>query len=75
MSYHSIAQAHFNLEQFEQAKVAVDTCRELAPEYPACAMLEANVLERLGDEPGAQAAYQQALELGERAKERRRAQP
>jgi len=75
MSYHSIAQAHFNLEQYEPAKVAMDTCRELAPEYPACAMLEANVLKKLGDEPGAQEAYQRALDLGERAKDRKRTQP
>lgn len=75
LTYHSIAQAQFNLGLHSDAKAAVDTCRELAPEYPACAMLEANVLEKLGDHEAALEAYQHALELGERAKERKRSQP
>ena len=70
LTHHSIAQALFNLERYEEARAAVDTCRELAPEYPACAMLEANVLKKLGDDDGAQTAYQRALELGEKAKQR-----
>ncbi len=70
LTYHSIAQCLFNLARYDEAKAAVDTCRELAPEYPACAMLEANVLKRLGKEDEAQAAYQHALELGEAAKQR-----
>jgi arylsulfatase A-like enzyme/Flp pilus assembly protein TadD len=70
LTHHSLAQALFNLQRYDQAKAAIDTCRELAPEYPACAMLEANVLKKLGDDSGAQAAYQRALDLGEQAKQR-----
>ena len=72
MTYHSIGQALFNLQRYPEAQTAVDTCRELAPEYPACAMLGANVLKKLGDDAGAQAAYEQAVELGDRAKARKR---
>jgi tetratricopeptide (TPR) repeat protein len=75
LTYHSIGQCLFNLARYEEAQAAVDTCRELAPEYPACAMLEANVLKRLGKEDEAQAAYQRALRLGDEAKQRRATPP
>ncbi len=75
LTYHSIAQAQFNLGSYDDAKAAVDTCRELAPDYPACAMLEANVLKKLGKDAEAQMAFRVALELGEKAKERKRSEP
>ncbi len=67
LSHHSLAQALFNQQRYDEAARAVTSCRELAPEYPACAMLEANVLKKLGRDEEAQAAYQRAIELGERA--------
>jgi choline-sulfatase len=71
LTHHSIAQALFNLERFDEAEGSVRTCRELAPDYPACAMLEANVLKKLGQDEAAQAAYLHALELGQQAKQRK----
>jgi tetratricopeptide (TPR) repeat protein len=75
LTQHSIAQALFNLERFDEARVEVDNCRSLAPEYPACAMLEANVLKKLGQDEAARAAYQHALELGAKARERKQLTP
>ncbi|MCB9763278.1 MAG: sulfatase-like hydrolase/transferase [Alphaproteobacteria bacterium] len=63
LNQHSQAQALFNLKRYEEAEQAVKRCRELAPEYPACAMLEANTLKKLGHEEAALVAYQRALEL------------
>jgi tetratricopeptide (TPR) repeat protein len=63
LSHQSRAQALFNLGRYEEAKEWVDQCRALAPTFPGCAMLEANVLSKLGDEVGAQEAYRRALLL------------
>jgi choline-sulfatase len=60
---HSIAQALFNLKRYPEAMVVVDECRLLAPRYAGCAVLEANVLKKLGREEEAQAAYALAVEL------------
>jgi len=60
---HSSAQALFNLERFEEAHVRVQECRQLAPGYPGCALLEANVLKKLGQDAAAQAAFGAAREL------------
>ena len=46
-----------------EAKTEVDTCRALAPRYPGCALLEANVLKKLGRDAEAQAAYERAVAL------------
>jgi tetratricopeptide (TPR) repeat protein len=64
LTHHSLAQALYNLQRFPEAETEVDACLALAPTYPACAMLRANTLKRLGREAEALAAYQRALELG-----------
>ena len=69
LSAHSLSQVLFNLDRFEEAWSWVETCRELAPEYPACALLEANILKKIGREMEAQIAYTQALELRARVEE------
>jgi len=66
MSEHSLAQVLFNLKRFDEANEAVASCRDLAPDYPACAMLEANILKKLGEDVAAGAAYERALQLKER---------
>jgi arylsulfatase A-like enzyme/tetratricopeptide (TPR) repeat protein len=66
LTLHSKAQALFNLQRFDESKVAVDTCRKMAPEYPACALLEANVLKKLGKEQEALAAYDNAIALAQK---------
>jgi arylsulfatase A-like enzyme/Tfp pilus assembly protein PilF len=63
LTYHSLGQAKFNLGRYAEAKDDVDACRALARDYPGCAMLQANVLDKLGDREGALAAYHEALEL------------
>ncbi len=65
-SGHSYAQALFNLGRYREADAAVDECIALDPRYPACAMLKANTLSRLGRKAEAQAAYERALEIGRR---------
>lgn len=63
LTMHSSAQALFNLGRYEDAKKRVDECRAFAPAYAGCAMLEANVLKKLGQEKEAYAAYELALKL------------
>ena len=63
MTAHSSAQALFNLERFVEAHARVQECRQLAPRYPGCALLEANVLKKLGHEAEALAAFEAAKEL------------
>lgn len=65
---HSIAQALFNLKRYTEAEPVLQECRALAPAYPGCALLEANLLKKLGREAEAQAAYVQAQELARAAK-------
>jgi arylsulfatase A-like enzyme/Flp pilus assembly protein TadD len=62
-SFHSRAQVLFNLGRYAEAKVAVDECRRFSPTYPACAMLDANVLSKLGRKEEAQKTYEEALAL------------
>ncbi|MEQ1570502.1 MAG: sulfatase-like hydrolase/transferase [Myxococcota bacterium] len=62
-TFHSRAQVLFNLERFEEAKGVVDECRRFAPKYPGCALLAANVLDKLRRPDEARAAYEQALAL------------
>lgn len=64
LTHHSLAQALFNLKRFPEAEIEVDACMALAPTYPACAMLRANTLKRLGKQQEALEAYRRALELG-----------
>jgi len=65
LTEHSRAQVLYNLGEYGKAETAVRSCREMAPKYPACAMLIANVLKRLGRAEEAQVAYEQALKLVE----------
>lgn len=60
---HSVAQALFNLKRYDEADRAVADCEALAPAYPGCAMLKANVLKKLGRDAEAEAAYRRALAL------------
>lgn len=64
---HSEAQALFNLTRYAEAGRVVDDCRALSPTYAGCAMLEANVLQKLGKPAEAQAAYRRALDLAGQA--------
>ncbi len=64
---HSMAQAQFNLKRFEDAHDTVRRCRAQAPGYPGCAMLEANVLKKLGRDVEAQRVYEDALRLSGKA--------
>ncbi|MBN2797592.1 MAG: sulfatase-like hydrolase/transferase [Deltaproteobacteria bacterium] len=67
LTLHSQGQALFNLGRYPEARGQVELCMETAPDYPACAMLYANVLDKLGDRDGAVEAYHLALSLGEAA--------
>ncbi|MDP2310725.1 MAG: sulfatase-like hydrolase/transferase [Pseudomonadota bacterium] len=60
---HSIAQALFNLKRYPESVAVVDECRLLAPRYAGCALLEANVLKKLGRDAEAQVAYDLAVDL------------
>jgi tetratricopeptide (TPR) repeat protein len=66
LTWHSKAQALFNLQLYPESKVAIDACRKVAPEYPACALLEANVLKKLGKEEEALVAYDRAVKLAQK---------
>ncbi len=65
LTMHSRAQCLFNLRRFDESRSAVEECRAAAPLYPACAMLEANVLKKLGLDAEAEAAFHHAVELTE----------
>ena len=67
LTAHSKAQALYNLKRFDAALVGVERCMELAPTYPHCVMLYANVLKKLGREDEATAAYREALALANQA--------
>ncbi|MEZ4238013.1 MAG: hypothetical protein R3F59_18085 [Myxococcota bacterium] len=60
---HSRAQALFNLGRYDEAEAAVAACRRFDPRYAACAMLEANVHDKLGRPEQAQRSYREALAL------------
>ena len=64
---HSEAQALFNLGRYPEAGQVVADCRSVAPAYAGCAMLEANVLDKLGRAEEAQRAYRRALGLAGQA--------
>ena len=66
LTSHSAAQALYNLERYEDAWAEVEQCRKLAPRYPACVMLAANILKRRGKSAQAQKTYEEALRLAER---------
>ncbi len=65
LTMHSRAQCLFNLRRYDEAYVDVRQCVSAAPDYPACAMLEANVLSKLGRAAEAEAAFQRAVELAD----------
>ncbi len=60
---HSIAQALFNLKRYPEAERAVRECRAADALYAGCALLEANVLKKLGKDAEALAAFTVAQEL------------
>ncbi len=64
---HSEAQALFNLGRYPEADRVVAECRSVAPTYAGCAMLEANVLDKMGRAAEAQRAYRRALGLAGQA--------
>jgi tetratricopeptide (TPR) repeat protein len=63
LNSHARAQALFNLKRFPEAHEEVRRCRSLDARYPACAMLEANTLKKLGRDKEAYTAYEAALAL------------
>ncbi len=75
LTMHSRSQCLFNLRRFDEAHAVVTECREAAPRYPACAMLEANVLKKLGRDAEAEAAFIHAVELAEGRATGRRNEP
>lgn len=62
---HSLAQAQFNLKNYTEAAKEVQSCRTLAPNYVGCALLEANVLKKLGRDADAQRAFERAKALAQ----------
>lgn len=60
---HSLAQVLFNLKKYPEAMATVQTCRTMAPEYPPCALLEANTLVKLGRREEGEAAFEKAKAL------------
>lgn len=67
LTAHAIAQALHNLKRYPEALGAVDHCLDLTPNNAHCMMLKANVLGALGRKAEADAAYQAALKMAERA--------
>lgn len=65
LTMHSVAQAMFNLGDYEKAAPVVAECRNKFPEYSGCALLDANVLKKLGRDVEAQAAFEEARRLRE----------
>ncbi len=63
LTLHSLAQALFNLQRFEEANEAVTACVTEKPDYPGCVMLQANVLKKLGQDDKAYQIYLRALKL------------
>ena len=58
-----MAQAHFNLQDWDAALVDVLACRVLAPDLAECALLQANTLKKLDREDEALAALAEARAL------------
>jgi tetratricopeptide (TPR) repeat protein len=71
LTMHSGAQALFNLGRFDEAAPVVRACRAFAPTYPGCALLEANLLKKLGRDEEASDAWARAQELRIREEEAR----
>lgn len=63
LTAHSKAQALYNLQRYDESAAVVERCMELAPTYPHCVMLYANVLQKLGQEERAVEVYHEALAL------------
>lgn len=63
LTLHSIAQALYNVGRYDEAGVRVRDCMTLAPDYPGCVMLNANVLKKHGKNEEAQKGYERALAL------------
>ncbi len=60
---YAMAQAHFNLQDWDAALEDVLACRVLAPELAECALLQANTLKKLDREDEALAALAEARAL------------
>jgi arylsulfatase A-like enzyme/Tfp pilus assembly protein PilF len=65
LTLHSTAQALFNLQRYEDAAPVVAACRAQFPAYSGCAVLDANVLKKLGRAAEAEAAWKEAQALRE----------
>ena len=63
LTAHAMAQALFNLQQYDKASKAVQACMKLDQDYAGCALLWANVLKKQGKDVQAQQAYERALKL------------
>lgn len=63
LNLHARAQSLYNLKRYDEANEAVNACITVAPANANCAMMQANVLNKLGRKPEAEAAYARALEL------------
>lgn len=63
LTHHSIAQAQYNQGRFERALVSVEACIQVAPEYPGCQVVYANVLDKLDRQDEAAAAFERAKAL------------
>ena len=60
---HSRAQALFNLGRYDEAQRATAECRRFDAAYPGCALLQANVYDKLGQPEAAQRAWREARAL------------
>jgi arylsulfatase A-like enzyme/tetratricopeptide (TPR) repeat protein len=63
LSWYALAQARFNLKEYESADVAVGACTAIDPDDPRCVMLHANVLQKLGRPDEARAEAERARSL------------
>ncbi len=65
LTAHSKGQVLFNLGRYAESRPVVERCMELAPDYPGCVMLYANVLKKLGEEEKAVETYHRALAMAD----------
>ncbi len=68
LTAHSIAQALFNLDRYDDAWGVIQACQKLDPAYPHCKLLEANILDKQGKKEEAKAAFEQAQALDREAR-------
>ena len=68
LTAHAMAQALFNLQQYDEASKAVQACMKIDANYAGCALLWANVLKKQGKDAEAQEAFEQAVKLRENSR-------